>query len=36
MLRLPVDGVEKDYIKINYAGSDCLYVPARSLDLLCK
>ena len=36
MLRLPVDGVEKDYIKINYAGSDCLYVPATSLDLVTK
>ena len=36
MLRLPVDGVEKDYIKINYAGSDCLYVPATSLDLVSK
>ena len=27
MQRMPVDGVEKDYIKIAYAGSDCLYVP---------
>ena len=36
MLRLPVDGVEKDYIKIQYAGSDCLYVPATSLDLVSK
>ena len=36
MIRLPVDGVEKDYIKINYAGSDCLYVPATSLDLVSK
>ena len=36
MLRLPVDGVEKDYIKIAYAGSDCLYVPATSLDLVSK
>ena len=32
----PVDGVEKDYIKIQYAGSDCLYVPATSLDLVSK
>ena len=30
MQRLPVDGVEKDYIKIAYAGSDCLYVPPPS------
>ena len=34
--RMPVDGVEKDYIKIQYAGSDCLYVPATSLDLVSK
>ena len=36
MLRLPVDGVEKDYIKIAYAGQDVLYVPATSLDLVSK
>ena len=36
MMRLPVDGVEKDYIKLQYAGSDCLYVPATSLDLVSK
>ena len=36
MTRMPVDGVEKDYIKIAYAGSDCLYVPATSLDLVSK
>ncbi len=36
MLRMPVDGVEKDYIKIAYAGSDSLYVPATSLDLVSK
>ena len=34
--RLPVDGVEKDYIKIDYAGGDCLYVPATALDLVSK
>ena len=34
--RLPVDGVEKDYIKIDYAGGDCLYVPATQLDLVSK
>ncbi len=34
--RMPVDGVEKDYIKINYAGTDCLYVPCTSLDLVSK
>ncbi|MBQ0037998.1 MAG: transcription-repair coupling factor [Clostridiales bacterium] len=36
IIRMPVDGVEKDYIKIAYAGSDCLYVPATSLDLVSK
>ena len=36
MLRMPVDGVEKDYIKIAYAGSDSLYVPATALDLVSK
>ena len=36
MMRMPVDGVEKDYIKIAYAGSDSLYVPATSLDLVSK
>ena len=36
MMRMPVDGVEKDYIKIAYAGSDALYVPATSLDLVSK
>ncbi len=34
--RMPVDGVEKDYIKISYAGGDCLYVPATALDLVSK
>ncbi len=34
--RMPVDGVEKDYIKIDYAGGDCLYVPATQLDLVSK
>ena len=36
MIRMPVDGVEKDYIKIAYAGTDCLYVPATQLDLVSK
>lgn len=34
--RMMVDSVEKDYIKISYAGSDCLYVPATQLDLVSK
>ena len=33
---MPVDGVEKDYIKIDYAGGDCLYVPATQLDMVSK
>ena len=36
MQRMPVDGVEKDYIQIGYAGGDCLYVPATQLDLVSK
>ncbi len=36
MERMPVDGVEKDYIKIAYAGNDCLYVPATQLNLVSK
>ncbi|MCL2200421.1 MAG: transcription-repair coupling factor [Oscillospiraceae bacterium] len=34
--KLPVDGVEKEYIKIAYAGTDNLYVPATQLDLVAK
>lgn len=34
--KMPVDGVEKDYIKIDYAGGDCLYVPVTQLDLVSK
>ena len=34
--KMPVDGVEKDYIKIAYAGADSLYVPATALDLVSK
>ena len=34
--KMPVDGVEKDYIKIAYAGGDSLYVPATALDLVSK
>jgi len=36
IVRMPVDGVEKDYVKISYAGTDCLYVPCTSLDLVSK
>ena len=36
MTHMTVDGVEKDYVKIAYAGSDVLYVPATQLDLVSK
>ena len=36
MLKMPVDGVEKDYIQIAYAGGDTLYVPATQLDQVSK
>ena len=34
--KLTVDGVTRDYLKIQYAGSDVLYVPAAQLDLVYK
>ena len=34
--KMPIDGVEKDYIKIAYAGTDSLYVPATQLDMVAK
>jgi len=34
--RIVVDKVWKDYIKIAYAGSDYVYVPATNLDLVSK
>ena len=36
VVRMQVDGLDKDYIKINYAGTDTLYVPATQLDLVSK
>ncbi len=36
IFKIPVDGIEKDYIKICYAGTDSLYVPATQLDLVSK
>jgi len=36
VVRLQVDGVDKDYIKICFAGTDVLYVPATQLDLVAK
>ena len=34
--KMKVDGFEKDYVKICYAGSDVLYVPATQLDMVTK
>ena len=36
IVKMNVDGLEKDYIKINYAGTDSLYVPATQLDMVSK
>ena len=36
MVKMPIDGVEQDYVKIAYAGTDVLYVPATQLDLVSK
>ena len=36
IVRMQVDGFDKDYIKINYAGTDTLYVPATQLDMVSK
>ena len=34
--QLTVQGVTRDYIKLKYKGTDCLYVPVNQLDLLYK
>ena len=36
MERMTVDGAVRDFIKIAFAGTDFLYVPATSLDLISK
>ena len=36
MVKMQVDGIEKDYVKLQYAGTDVLYVPATQLDLVSK
>ena len=36
MEQMKLDGVIKDYVKIAYAGTDVLYVPATQLDLVSK
>jgi len=34
--KLKVDDVNKEYVKISYAGTDILYVPATQLDMVAK
>ena len=36
MTKIATDGIEKDYVKLAYAGTDILYVPATQLDLVSK
>ena len=36
VVNMQVDGADKDYIKICYAGTDILYVPATQLNLVSK
>lgn len=36
MTTMLVDGAEKDYIRLAYAGGDSLYIPATQLDLVSK
>ena len=36
MVKMTVDGVQKDYIKLAYAGTDTLYLPATQLDVISK
>ncbi|MBR6259148.1 MAG: transcription-repair coupling factor [Oscillospiraceae bacterium] len=36
IVKRKIDGVEKDYVRIAYAGTDVLYVPATQLDAVTK
>lgn len=36
MVKMPVDGIQQDFVKIAYAGTDVLYVPATQLDQVSK
>ena len=36
LVKMQVDGLQKDYIKLAYAGSDTLYLPATQLDSISK
>ena len=34
--KITTDGISKDYMKINYAGTDILYIPCTQLDYITK
>ncbi|MEG1999761.1 MAG: CarD family transcriptional regulator [Evtepia sp.] len=36
MVKMTIDGIVKDYIKLQFAGEDVLYVPAMQLDVISK
>ena len=36
IVKMQVEGLEKDYIRLCYAGTDILYVPATQLDMVSK
>ena len=36
LVKMQVDGLQKDYVKLAYAGSDTLYLPATQLDAISK
>ena len=36
MVQMDVDGIAKDYVKLQFSGADVLYVPAIQLDLVSK
>lgn len=36
IVKMATDGIQKDYVKLTYAGADVLYVPATQLDLISK
>ncbi|MCL2084791.1 MAG: transcription-repair coupling factor, partial [Oscillospiraceae bacterium] len=36
VVKMEVDGVDRDYVKLAYAGSDTLYVPVTKLNLVSK
>ncbi|MBR4879353.1 MAG: transcription-repair coupling factor [Clostridia bacterium] len=36
MEKIVQDGIERDYMKIAFAGTDCIYVPATALGMISK